>query len=86
MRSYDETPFLTVVSGREQCVDGIPDRKPELAAELDSQKLPPLHLAIAKGHLGVAKILLGVHVAMCYARDKNVGFNEFFRAYILAFL
>ncbi|KAF8010889.1 hypothetical protein BT93_J1507 [Corymbia citriodora subsp. variegata] len=69
--SYNETPLhIAAMLGHEKFVDEILDRKPELAGELDSQKLSPLHIATAKGYLGLVKKLLSVNADMCYARDK----------------
>ncbi|KAF8020307.1 hypothetical protein BT93_G0881 [Corymbia citriodora subsp. variegata] len=69
--SYNETPLhVAAMLGHEKFVDEILDRRPELAGELDSQKLSPLHLATAKGYLGVVKKLLSVNADMCYTRDK----------------
>ncbi|KAI6698543.1 hypothetical protein NL676_018662 [Syzygium grande] len=64
--SYNETPLhIAAMLGHEKFIDKILDQKPELAGELNSQKLSPLHLATAKSYPGVVKKLLSVNVDMC---------------------
>lgn len=56
-----ETPLHTAATlGHLKFVKELLRRKPELAAELDSQGCSPLHLAAAKGHADVVKELLNV--------------------------
>ncbi|KAI8529659.1 hypothetical protein RHMOL_Rhmol12G0241700 [Rhododendron molle] len=46
-------------------------RKPKLAAELDSLRCSPLHLASAEGHVEIVQELLRVNTDVCIARDQD---------------
>lgn len=52
--------------GHEKFIGEILDQKPRAGLS----EVIPLHLATAKGHLGVVKKLLSVNTDMCYAHDK----------------
>ncbi|KAH6803193.1 hypothetical protein C2S51_034639 [Perilla frutescens var. frutescens] len=67
-----ETPLHTAATlGHLKFVKELLSRKPELAAELDSQGCSPLHLAAAKGHAAVVKELLSVGGEVGFARNAD---------------
>lgn len=70
---YPETPLhIASMLGHAEFVQEIVTRKPELAKELDLRRsYSPLHLATAKGHLDVVKILLQVNADMCLVCERD---------------
>lgn len=68
----DETPLhAAAVLGHLSFVNELLNRKPELAAELDSRGCSPLHLAAAKGHADIVKALLLVNTEVGSVRNLD---------------
>ncbi|XP_059642553.1 ankyrin repeat-containing protein BDA1-like [Cornus florida] len=69
---FNETPLhVAALRGHVDFVKEIVARNPELAGELNSQRLSPLHLASVKGHVEIVKALLLVNGEMCLALDRD---------------
>ncbi|KAK2994034.1 hypothetical protein RJ640_018791, partial [Escallonia rubra] len=72
INSFEETPLrVAAMRGHGDFVKDILIRKPELAKELDSQRMSPLHWASAKGHVEIVRTLLLVKPDMCFASDRD---------------
>ncbi|XP_059639406.1 ankyrin repeat-containing protein BDA1-like [Cornus florida] len=72
LNCFNETPLhVAALHGHVEFVKEIVARNPELAGELNSQRMSPLHLASAKGHVEIVKALLLVNREMCLARDRD---------------
>ncbi|RWR84296.1 ankyrin repeat-containing-like protein [Cinnamomum micranthum f. kanehirae] len=72
-RVTDEYTLLhsKVLDGDVDFVIDFLRQKPELACELNSQGQSPLHLASARGHVGVVKVILEADPGACFVRDRD---------------
>lgn len=72
---FDETPLhISALLGHLHFTKKIVCHKSKgsrLAAELDSHKRTPLHLASAEGHTEIVKVLLEANKDMCLAKDEE---------------
>ncbi|XP_047971572.1 ankyrin repeat-containing protein NPR4-like isoform X1 [Salvia hispanica] len=62
---------IATMSEQEAIVEEITRRYPQLARNPDSQKSSPLHMAAARGSLGIAARLITVALEMCWWRDDQ---------------
>ncbi|KAI8562830.1 hypothetical protein RHMOL_Rhmol03G0065600 [Rhododendron molle] len=68
-----DTPLHGAVScGHLEFTKALLSRKPKLAADLDSRRCSPLHLASIEGHFEIVCELLRVNTDVCVTRDQDV--------------
>lgn len=65
------TAECATVEGRERIVELLLEVGRQLAQELDDKKSLPLHIVVAKGHVGIARMLFSVAREMCWRLDDH---------------